>query len=67
MPPALHRAQIGDALVIEGAGAYCSGMASKNYNAFPECAEVLLTAGGEFKLIRKAQTLEQVLQNEVLL
>ena len=63
----LTEAKIGDALVIEGAGAYCSGMASKNYNAFPECAEVLLSPTGEFTLIRKAQTLEQVLQNEVLL
>lgn len=63
----LTEAKIGDALVIEGAGAYCSGMASKNYNAFPECAEVLLSPTGEFTLIRKAQTLEQVLQNEVLI
>lgn len=58
-------AEPGDVVVIEGAGAYCSGMASKNYNTFPECAEVLLTAGGEFKLIRRRQTLDQVLQNEI--
>lgn len=63
----LTETRIGDAVVIEGTGAYCSGMASKNYNAFPECAEVLLTTAGEFRLIRKRQTLDQVLQNEVLL
>lgn len=63
----LCETRIGDAVVIEGAGAYCSGMASKNYNAFPECAEVLLTTDGDFRLIRKRQTLDQVLQNEVLI
>jgi diaminopimelate decarboxylase len=62
----LLEARPGDAVVIEGAGAYCAGMASKNYNSFPECAELLLEAGGELRLVRKAQTLEQVLQNEVL-
>jgi len=56
---------IGDALVIEGAGAYCSGMTAKNYNAFPECAEVLLRSDGSVELIRRRQTLEQMLQNEV--
>jgi diaminopimelate decarboxylase len=65
LPRPLTRAEIGDALVIEGAGAYCSAMASKNYNAFPECAEVLLTTNGEFQLIRKRQTLEQLVQNEI--
>ncbi|NLF56818.1 MAG: diaminopimelate decarboxylase, partial [Candidatus Hydrogenedens sp.] len=48
-----------------GAGAYCSGMASKNYNSFPECAEVMLESDGSFRLIRRRQTLDQILQNEV--
>lgn len=61
----LVEARVGDALVIEGAGAYCSGMAAKNYNAFPECAEVLIKSDGTAVLIRKRQTLEQMLQNEV--
>ncbi|MCC6144586.1 MAG: diaminopimelate decarboxylase [Candidatus Hydrogenedentes bacterium] len=61
----LQAAQVGDAVVIEGAGAYCSGMSAKNYNSFPEAAEVLLTASGEFKLIRKRQTLDQILANEI--
>jgi len=63
-PRVLKEARIGDALVIEGAGAYCAAMASKNYNSFPECAEVLLTTAGRFVLVRRQQTLDQVLQNE---
>lgn len=65
LPRRLARAEIGDTLVIEGAGAYASGMAAKNYNAFPEAAEVLIDASGEPRLIRQRQTLEQALQNEL--
>ena len=64
-PRRLARAEIGDTLVIEGAGAYASGMAAKNYNAFPEAAEVLIDADGEPRLIRRRQTLDQALQNEL--
>ena len=64
-PRRLARAEIGDTLVIEGAGAYASGMAAKNYNAFPEAAEVLIDESGELRLVRKRQTLEQALQNEI--
>jgi len=62
----LTEAKQGDFLVIEGAGAYCASMASKNYNAFPECPEVLRGEGGATRLIRRRQTLDQLLQNEVL-
>ncbi|MAG32317.1 MAG: diaminopimelate decarboxylase [Deltaproteobacteria bacterium] len=65
LPRRLARAEIGDTLVIEGAGAYASAMAAKNYNAFPEAAEVMLDASGEPRLIRRRQTLEQALQNEL--
>jgi len=61
----LLQAEIGDALVIEGSGAYCASQSCKNYNSFPECAEVLLTESGAFELIRKRQTVEQMLQNEL--
>ncbi|MBJ20636.1 MAG: diaminopimelate decarboxylase [bacterium] len=64
-PRRLARAEIGDTLVIEGAGAYASGMAAKNYNAFPEAAEVLIDADGEARLVRRRQTLGQMLQNEL--
>jgi diaminopimelate decarboxylase len=64
-PRRLARAEIGDLCVIEGAGAYCAGMSAKNYNSFPEAPEVLLTDTGEWKLIRRRQTLEQIVENEV--
>lgn len=61
----LPEVQIGDLCVIEGAGAYCSSMPAKNYNSFPEAPEVLLRENGELVLIRRRQTLEQMVQNEV--
>jgi diaminopimelate decarboxylase len=64
-PRELSKAEIGDLCVIEGVGAYCSAMSAKNYNSFPEAAEVLLQENGELVLIRRRQTLEQILQNEV--
>ncbi|MBX7255982.1 MAG: diaminopimelate decarboxylase [Candidatus Hydrogenedentes bacterium] len=64
-PRRLTEARIGDPVVIGGAGAYCAAMSTKNYNSFPEAPEVLLTTGGELRLIRKRQTLEQILENEV--
>jgi diaminopimelate decarboxylase len=63
-PRTLAEPRIGDALVIEGAGAYCASMAAKNYNSFPECAEVLKGVEGSFTLIRERQTLEQIIANE---
>jgi diaminopimelate decarboxylase len=65
VPRRMSRAEIGDTLVVEGAGAYASGMSAKNYNAFPEAAEVLIDTSGEPHLIRRRQTLEQALQNEL--
>jgi diaminopimelate decarboxylase len=64
-PRELAKAQIGDLCVIEGVGAYCSAMSAKNYNSFPEAAELLLRDNGDLVVIRKRQTLEQILQNEV--
>ncbi|MEX2380868.1 MAG: diaminopimelate decarboxylase [Opitutales bacterium] len=60
----LPEARVGDLCVIEGAGAYCSSMAAKNYNSFPEAPEVLLAESGETSVIRRRQTLEQMIQNE---
>ena len=66
-PRTLLETKIGDYLVIEGSGAYCSGMSSKNYNSFPEAPEVLYRGlDQEPLLIRKRQTLDQIIQNEVL-
>lgn len=49
----LSKASIGDLATIEGSGAYCSSMSTKNYNSFPEAAEVLLDQNGEVHLIRR--------------
>jgi diaminopimelate decarboxylase len=49
----LKTSRIGDLVTIEGSGAYCSGMSTKNYNSFPEAAEVLIDRQGAFHLIRR--------------
>lgn len=64
-PRSLPQADVGDLIVIGGAGAYCASMSSKNYNSFPEAAEVLITNNGEPKLIRSRQSLDQLLENEL--
>ncbi len=64
-PRELPVTHIGDTLVIGGAGAYASAMSAKNYNSFPECAEVMIQNDGAPKLIRKRQTLDQILANEL--
>lgn len=64
-PRSLAEASIGDMCVIDGAGAYCAGMATKNYNSFPEAAEVLLDESGQPRLIRRRQPVDQIWQNEV--
>ena len=61
----LPEVETGDLCVIEGAGAYCSAMSAKNYNSFPEAPEVLLRETGDMVLIRRRQTLDQMLQNEL--
>ena len=69
-PDVLHARELpecepGDLCVIEGVGAYCSVMSAKNYNSFPEAAEVLLEESGNLRLIRRLQTLEQIVETEV--
>lgn len=61
----MSEAQIGDFIVMEGTGAYCSGMSTKNYNSYPETQEVLLDKSGKSVLIRKRQELTQIMQNEI--
>lgn len=61
----LPEARIGDWCVIGGVGAYCSAMSTKNYNSFPEAPEVLRAPNGSLSLIRRRQTLDQLLANEI--
>ena len=53
----------GDILCFRNVGAYCYTMAS-NYNSRPRPAEVLWI-DGQAKLIRKAETFEDLLRNQV--
>jgi len=62
----LCEAAPGDICVVEGSGAYCSAMATKNYNSFPEAGEVMI-AGGKAHLVRKRQNVEDIWANEVAL
>ena len=54
--------QAGDLLVVRSAGAYASSMAG-NYNTRPRAAEVLVN-GNEAKIVRRRETLEEMLANE---
>jgi len=55
----------GDYVVIGGAGAYGSAMSPFNYNSHLQAAEVMRLEDGTKTLIRKRQTIEQVVQNEL--
>jgi diaminopimelate decarboxylase len=59
----LNEVREGDILAIKNAGAYGYTM-SNNYNARPRPAEVLLYKG-KVQLIRKAETLDDIMQNMV--
>lgn len=61
----LRKAEIGDLLIMDGSGAYCSGMSTKNYNSFPEAPEVLVDFDGKPHMIRNRQPLEEIYKNEV--
>jgi diaminopimelate decarboxylase len=61
-PRMLAPAQVGDLVVIHDAGAYGASMSS-NYNSRPLAAEVLVN-GGVAKLIRRRQTVEELMALE---
>jgi diaminopimelate decarboxylase len=61
----LRKAEIGDIIIMDGSGAYCAGMSTKNYNSFPEAPEVMVDREGNVHVIRERQTMEQIWQNEV--
>ncbi|MGB9674004.1 MAG: diaminopimelate decarboxylase [Anaerolineales bacterium] len=58
--PELHQ---GDLLLIQNCGAYGFSMAS-NYNARARAAEVLISHN-DYRLIRKRETLESLIENEI--
>lgn len=57
----LPRVEVGDALLVRDTGAYGYSMAS-NYNLMCRPAEVLVTAEGRVRLIRRAETLEDLVR-----
>lgn len=61
-PRDLPQARVGDLLLIHDTGAYGASMSS-NYNSRPLTAEVLVEGGGD-RLIRRRQTVEELLSLE---
>ena len=61
-PRSLPEARVGDLVVLHDAGAYAASMAS-NYNTRPLAPEVLLEGEG-FRLIRRRQTVDELLALE---
>jgi diaminopimelate decarboxylase len=64
VPRDLPAACVGDFVVLHDAGAYGAAMAS-NYNSRPHVPEVLLD-GGETRLIRRRQTMDELLALEAV-
>ncbi len=64
LPRELAGAEVGDLLVINDTGAYGASMSS-NYNTRPLAAEVLVEADGKARLIRRRQTVEELLALEL--
>jgi diaminopimelate decarboxylase len=64
-PRVMADARVGDYVIIGGTGAYCSAMSPHNYNSYNQAAEVLLRTTGELQVIRKQQTMEQMVENEI--
>ena len=61
----INGASIGDILVVHSAGAYGAVMGS-NYNSRPKIPEILIS-GDKAYLIREKESINQILQNEVVL
>ncbi len=64
-PRRLPRPAPDDLAVIGGAGAYCATMSARNYNSIPAAPEVLREPGGDLRLVRRRQSLDDVLREEV--
>jgi diaminopimelate decarboxylase len=62
LPRDLPEARVGDLVVIHDAGAYAASQAS-NYNTRPYAPEILVE-NGQPRLIRRRQTLDELLSLE---
>jgi len=64
-PRLVPQPAIDDLVVIGGAGADCAAMSTINNNAYPPAPAVLRELDGSLRLVRRRQTLDQLLANEV--
>ncbi len=64
-PRWVPRPRVGDLVIVGGAGAYCAAMSTINYNSYPQAPEAMLDPDGSLRLIRRRQTLDQILANEL--
>lgn len=65
-PRLVPRPAVDDLVVVDGAGAYCAAMSTVNYNSYPQAPEVMREPDGTLRLVRRRQTFDQVLANEVV-
>jgi len=65
VPVLIAEPEIGDFVVIGGTGAYSESMSPENYNSHRKAPAVMRTPASELVLIRKKQTREQIVQNEL--
>jgi diaminopimelate decarboxylase len=63
-PRWVPRPQVGDLVIVGGAGAYCAAMSTINYNSYPRAPEVMLEPDGTLRQLRTRQTLDDVLSGE---
>src|SRR5436309_7216650 len=64
-PRWVPRPRVGDLVIVGGAGAYCAAMSTINYNSYPQAPEVMLDPDGTLRLVRRRQSLDQMLENEL--
>ena len=65
VPVQIVEPEIGDFVVIGGTGAYSESMSPENYNSHRKAPAVMKRLNSELVLIRKKQTRQQVVQNEL--
>ncbi|MGE5178159.1 MAG: diaminopimelate decarboxylase [Bacteroidota bacterium] len=63
-PREVPRPEIGDLVLVGGAGAYCAAMSTINYNSYPMAPEVLRERDGSLRLVRRRQTVEEMTATE---
>ena len=64
VPRRMAKPEIGDFFLIGGAGAYTASMSPFNYNSHTQAPEVMKMLDGSMKLIRRAQSLQEMILGE---